>query len=65
MKKQKKQAIQKPVPQPDMMDRARAARAYLEAGHNNENLKMFAFLSIFNPEITPERALQLCRKERP
>lgn len=48
--------------EPDLMDRTRAAIAYCNAARNEE-LNMFAFLQLFHPEITPDRARQLSRKE--
>ncbi len=55
----------KPVPQgPSQMDRARAARAYVDtlpAGKRQEDAALAGFMEIFHPEIDP-RTFQKKRK---
>ena len=49
----------------EQMDRVVAARAYLQGKSPNRarNEEMFAFLSIFHPELTHEKLLRLTEKE--
>jgi hypothetical protein len=45
--------------QDKIMDRTRAAVAFLNASSSSERSKAFAFLSIFHPEMSLEKRLEL------
>lgn len=58
MKKRKK------AKEPDLMERTRAAVAYVECRDSrsrDRNLEMYAFLSLFHPDMSEERKRKLCQ----
>lgn len=40
---------------PDLMERVRAARAYVNTRNRDTRLEVFAFMQLFHPEIDGER----------
>lgn len=51
---------------PTMMDRTRAARAYVnQAKHGDSgDLEMYAFMAIFHPEVSDDKVRELVRGRR-
>lgn len=48
---------------PDLMERTRATVAYIECRDrrsNDRNLELYAFLSLFHPNMSEERKRKLC-----
>lgn len=51
--------------QPDLMDRTRAAVCFVNAGGGtggDMDTEMYAFLSLFHPEMNEQKKRELCRK---
>lgn len=49
---------------PDLMQRTRAAVCYLNTKRDSAELEMYAFLSLFHPEIDEPTKREIARKGR-
>ncbi len=62
-KKLKKPPARRATPEPDLMEQTRSAAAYVNSRPNDAGLEIYAFLSIFHPEMTHAQKRQLSRKD--